>query len=211
MAPGDPWLPAPWGAPTPPPAPQHPWVLPFPDWVPSTLGTPSHSPSTPPQYPRVPSSHNPPPSHTHIHPFPNPLPPPSTILPRGTSPCLQLPPTPWGPPQGPPATPPGVSCQEFDTHGHEVPIPYGIYNLDDLKAHGCQKGWCPYFLTRYSILHANIVIYSYHYLLDPKIANLVSKELAKKSVVVFDEACNIDNICIDSMGVNIMRRMLDCC
>lgn len=41
------------------------------------------------------------------------------------------------------------------------------------------------------ILHANIVIYSYHYLLDPKIANLVSKELAKKSVVVFDEACNV--------------------
>uniref|UniRef100_A0A668W3E1 General transcription and DNA repair factor IIH helicase subunit XPD n=1 Tax=Oreochromis aureus TaxID=47969 RepID=A0A668W3E1_OREAU len=41
------------------------------------------------------------------------------------------------------------------------------------------------------ILHANIVVYSYHYLLDPKIADLVSKELAKKSVVVFDEAHNI--------------------
>lgn len=43
------------------------------------------------------------------------------------------------------------------------------------------------------ILHANIVVYSYHYLLDPKIADLVSKELAKKSVVVFDEAHNIGN------------------
>lgn len=41
------------------------------------------------------------------------------------------------------------------------------------------------------ILHANIVVYSYHYLLDPKIADLVSKELARKSVVVFDEAHNI--------------------
>lgn len=41
------------------------------------------------------------------------------------------------------------------------------------------------------ILHANIVVYSYHYLLDPKIADLVSKELAKNSVVVFDEAHNI--------------------
>lgn len=40
-------------------------------------------------------------------------------------------------------------------------------------------------------MHANIVVYSYHYLLDPKIADLVSKELAKKSVVVFDEAHNI--------------------
>jgi DNA excision repair protein ERCC-2 len=32
-----------------------------------------------------------------------------------------------------------------------------------------------------------VVVYSYHYLLDPKIAELVSKELGKDSVVVFDE------------------------
>lgn len=41
------------------------------------------------------------------------------------------------------------------------------------------------------ILHAQVVVYSYHYLLDPKIAETVSKELAKNSVVVFDEAHNI--------------------
>lgn len=102
-------------------------------------------------------------------------------------------------------------------------------------------------LTPPQILHANIVVYSYHYLLDPKIADLVSKELAKSSVVVFDEAHNIgefesafvvkvqsssqcsyylchlppchltssfhpsDNVCIDSMSVNITRRTLDRC
>ena len=41
------------------------------------------------------------------------------------------------------------------------------------------------------IAHANIVVYSYHYLLDPKIAEVVSKEISKTSVVVFDEAHNI--------------------
>ena len=46
-------------------------------------------------------------------------------------------------------------------------------------------------LVLLQILHANIVVYSYHYLLDPKIADLVSKELTKKAVVVFDEAHNI--------------------
>ncbi|KAI5609630.1 TFIIH basal transcription factor complex helicase XPD subunit, partial [Silurus asotus] len=81
--------------------------------------------------------------------------------------------------------------EEFDAVGRQVPIPPGIYNLDDLKDFGRRKGWCPYYLARYSLLHANIVVYSYHYLLDPKIADLVSKELAKKSVVVFDEAHNI--------------------
>uniref|UniRef100_A0A8C9PT68 General transcription and DNA repair factor IIH helicase subunit XPD n=1 Tax=Spermophilus dauricus TaxID=99837 RepID=A0A8C9PT68_SPEDA len=61
------------------------------------------------------------------------------------------------------------------------------------------------------ILHANVVVYSYHYLLDPKIADLVSKELARKAVVVFDEAHNIENVCIDSMSVNLTRRTLDRC
>ena len=34
-------------------------------------------------------------------------------------------------------------------------------------------------------------MYSYHYLLDPKIAEVVSKEIVQSSVVVFDEAHNI--------------------
>ena len=40
-------------------------------------------------------------------------------------------------------------------------------------------------------MHANIVVYSYYYLLDPKIADQVSKEMSKNSVVIFDEAHNI--------------------
>ena len=40
-------------------------------------------------------------------------------------------------------------------------------------------------------MHAQVVVYSYYYLLDPKVAEMVSKELNKKSVVVFDEAHNI--------------------
>jgi len=54
-------------------------------------------------------------------------------------------------------------------------------------------------------------VYSYHYLLDPKIATLVSKEMAADSVVVFDEAHNIDNVCIEAMSVSIHRRHLDRC
>nr|CAG4641470.1 EOG090X01B4 [Eurycercus lamellatus] len=99
----------------------------------------------------------------------------------------------------------------FDAHGKEFPLSPGVYNLDDLKDFGQKKGWCPYFLARYTIIHANIVVYSYHYLLDPKIAEVVSKEISKSSVVVFDEAHNIDNVCIDSMSVKINKRLLDKC
>lgn len=51
---------------------------------------------------------------------------------------------------------------------------------------------------------ANIVVYSYHYLLDPKIADVVSKELAKSSVVVFDEAHNIGK-----RKYNLLRTLLN--
>ena len=35
--------------------------------------------------------------------------------------------------------------------------------------------------------------------------------MAQNSVVVFDEAHNIDNICIDSMSVRISRKLIDRC
>lgn len=65
-------------------------------------------------------------------------------------------------------------------------LPQGIYSLDDLKDYGRKKNMCPYFLSRNAIVQAQVVVYSYYYLLDPKIADVVSKELAKESVVVCD-------------------------
>lgn len=44
-----------------------------------------------------------------------------------------------------------LQMQEFDAVGRQVPIPPGIYNLDDLKDFGRRKGWCPYYLARYSV------------------------------------------------------------
>ncbi len=43
----------------------------------------------------------------------------------------------------------------------------------------------------FQITHANIVVFNYSYMLDPKISELISKDFPKKSVVVFDEAHNI--------------------
>ncbi|CAG2209578.1 ERCC2 [Mytilus edulis] len=101
--------------------------------------------------------------------------------------------------------------EKFDKVGRQTPLPTGIYGLDELKDYGKDRGFCPYFLARYAINHANIVVYSYYYLLDPKISELVSSELSKKSVVVFDEAHNIDNVCIESMSVKISKRTLEKC
>ena len=52
-------------------------------------------------------------------------------------------------------------------------------------------------------------MYNYQYLLDPKVSGLVSRELEKECVVVFDEAHNIDNVCIEALSVNLRQQTLD--
>lgn len=85
----------------------------------------------------------------------------------------------------------------------------GIYSVEDLKALGAQKGWCPYFLTRYVVTFADVVVYNYQYMLDPKVSAMVSRAFEKECIVVFDEAHNIDNVCIEALSVELDRRSLD--
>ncbi|KAK4040575.1 hypothetical protein C8A01DRAFT_35439 [Parachaetomium inaequale] len=82
-------------------------------------------------------------------------------------------------------------------------IPNGIWTLDGLLRYGEQHKQCPYFTARRMMQYCNVIIYSYHYLLDPKIAERVSKDLSKDCIVVFDEAHNIDNVCIESLSTDI--------
>lgn len=56
-------------------------------------------------------------------------------------------------------------------------MPKGVFTLDDLKILGKEENMCPYFLSRQFLLQANVIVYNYAYMLDPKISNLVSKEL----------------------------------
>ena len=90
-------------------------------------------------------------------------------------------------------------------------IPPGIYTLHDMREFSKGKGWCPYYVARHAITLANVVVYNYGYLLDPKIAALISNTLAKESIVVFDEAHNIDNVCIEVMSVTMKQDTLDSC
>jgi DNA excision repair protein ERCC-2 len=68
---------------------------------------------------------------------------------------------------------------------------------------------CPYFLARRFLLKANIIVFNYSYMLDPKIANIVTAELQKESIIIFDECHNMDNVCIESFSLTINNRLLD--
>ncbi|KAK7747930.1 TFIIH/NER complex ATP-dependent 5'-3' DNA helicase subunit [Cytospora paraplurivora] len=87
-------------------------------------------------------------------------------------------------------------------------IPKGVWTFDGLLRYGEQHKQCPYFTARRMMQFCNVIIYSYHYLLDPKIAERVSKDLSKDCIVVFDEAHNIDNVCIESLSTDITEDSL---
>ncbi|KAI6036591.1 hypothetical protein BKA83DRAFT_85411 [Pisolithus microcarpus] len=88
-------------------------------------------------------------------------------------------------------------------------IPAGIWTLADVLQHGRDHITCPYFTIRRMMPFVDVIIYSFHYLLDPKVAEQVSKELTKDAIVVFDEAHNIDNVCIESLSIDLTRPNLD--
>ncbi|CAN7134792.1 unnamed protein product [Brassica rapa subsp. narinosa] len=103
-------------------------------------------------------------------------------------------------------------CDYFESYekaADNALLPPGVYTLEDLRAFGKNRGWCPYFLARHMVQFANVIVYSYQYLLDPKVAGIISKELQKESVIVFDEAHNIDNVCIEALSVSVRRVTLE--
>ncbi|CAN6558507.1 unnamed protein product [Malus baccata var. baccata] len=99
--------------------------------------------------------------------------------------------------------------EEYEKAGSGDVLPPGVYTLQDLRAYGKQRWWCPYFLAWHMVQFSNVVVYSYQYMLDPKVAGIISKEMQKESVVVFDAAHNIDNVCIEALSASARRQTIE--
>lgn len=112
-------------------------------------------------------------------------------------------------------------------------FPRGVFSLEDLRSLALEGGspsprqggggMCPYFLARRLLSQADILVCTYPYLLDPRIAEIVGTTTTTttpsipnngqfpsvKTIVIFDEAHNIDNVCLESMSVEVTRPVLD--
>jgi hypothetical protein len=56
-----------------------------------------------------------------------------------------------------------------------------VYTLHDLRVFGRKQGWCPYFLARHMMSFANVVVYNYQYMIDPKVSQVRSCATQLKS------------------------------
>jgi len=123
-------------------------------------------------------------------------------------------------------------CQHYEKYERALSnqshlLESGVYTIEDLKAKGLEEGvgWCPYYAARRLIQSAHVVVLSYQYVLDPKVSmasqlggasampttrpNLLDKAQAEPSIVVFDEAHNIDDVCLSALSVKLDRQRLD--
>jgi DNA excision repair protein ERCC-2 len=100
------------------------------------------------------------------------------------------------------------NLEDYIERGKLPPIS-GVYTLDDLRAFGRKTNVCPYYLARQLVSEANVVVCNYPYLIDSGVMNVVYGKAESDSIVVFDEAHNIDNLCIDSLTVKVNKGMLE--
>jgi DNA excision repair protein ERCC-2 len=84
-----------------------------------------------------------------------------------------------------------------------------VFTIEDLRVYGKQKVQCPYYSAREGLKIADIIVFNYLYLIDPQISPNFLKELSKDTIVVFDEAHNIDDICIESYTLKVNRQLLN--
>ena len=55
---------------------------------------------------------------------------------------------------------------------------------------------------------ADIVVYNYLYMLDPNLSQMIKNAEKELTIVVFDEAHNIDDICVESYTVRLNKGAL---
>jgi Rad3-related DNA helicase len=85
-----------------------------------------------------------------------------------------------------------------------------IWAIEDLVHAGEAFTGCPYYASREMVFHADITYLTYNYLLDPIIRSETKFESAieNNSIIIFDEAHNIPDVCQDVLSHNFRLESL---
>lgn len=86
--------------------------------------------------------------------------------------------------------------------------PDRAWDIEEVNQWSREHGVCPYFGCRSLQEEADITFCPYNYLLDPKIRKSLNINL-KNSIIIFDEAHNIEDICRESASFLLDSRQID--
>ncbi|XP_063703701.1 regulator of telomere elongation helicase 1 homolog [Culicoides brevitarsis] len=77
-----------------------------------------------------------------------------------------------------------------------------VMDIEDLVTAGKKHKCCPYFLSKEMVEKADIIFMPYNYLLDPKARKANNIEL-HNSIVILDEAHNVEKMCEESASIQL--------
>eukprot|EP01028_Stygiella_incarcerata_P011851 TRINITY_DN694_c0_g1_i1.p1 TRINITY_DN694_c0_g1~~TRINITY_DN694_c0_g1_i1.p1 ORF type:complete len:827 (-),score=217.16 TRINITY_DN694_c0_g1_i1:74-2554(-) len=85
-----------------------------------------------------------------------------------------------------------------------------VHTLEDLREFGKKKGICPYFFARRALSVVDVCVMSYQYVVDPKVSGVIEQCFNEDghTIVVFDEAHNIDSVCIQALSIHVDDNLL---
>lgn len=99
--------------------------------------------------------------------------------------------------------------ENFENNFEKGKFETDVFNIEDLLEIGEKKKVCGYFSARALSEEADIVICNYPYVLDEKVSHIVLDGLDQESVVIIDEAHNIDSVCIESKTIRLDKHVVD--
>ena len=85
-----------------------------------------------------------------------------------------------------------------------------VYDIEDLNKVGKAHQTCPYYLARSKLSNVDIAIIPYHYILTPSIRKKLPLKI-ENSIVIFDEAHNLERICEEIMSFKLSVEKLKYC
>ena len=85
---------------------------------------------------------------------------------------------------------------------------YDGLTVDELKKISRLYNFCPYYFEKDKSKHSDIVFLPYNYIFDMKISSRTNLIL-KNSILIIDEAHNLQDICCDSASIDINTNIID--
>ena len=88
---------------------------------------------------------------------------------------------------------------------------WGSYDgktIDELKEIAKKAKFCPFFFERDKSIHSDLIFLPYNYIFDPAIKKKMNIQM-KNSILIIDEAHNIQDVCNDSVSKDFDTFMID--
>uniref|UniRef100_A0A8R1E3J8 DNA helicase n=1 Tax=Caenorhabditis japonica TaxID=281687 RepID=A0A8R1E3J8_CAEJA len=83
-------------------------------------------------------------------------------------------------------------------------------DIEDFVKFGTKNSLCPYYLTRQRSETAELILLPYNYVIDPKMRRRHKLDL-KNSIVIFDEAHNLESICESNASAELTSTTIAMC